>query len=87
MDINNYRVIDLSRTLTPGKEAFKLELNAFFVDEYMDYVKRKENDWYIVEELLACSHVGTHIEMPLHHVKEGKDCAEFRNLLYLVRTV
>ncbi len=77
MDINNYKVIDLSRTLTPGQETFKLELNTFFVDEYVDWVKREENDWYIIEEVLACSHVGTHIEVPLHHVKEGKDCAEF----------
>ncbi len=71
-----YRIIDLSRELIPEKERFKLSIKTFFVDEYIpEGIKRKKDDWYIIQEITACSHIGTHIESPFHHIKEGKDCS------------
>ncbi len=72
-----YRIIDLSRELIPEKERFKLSIKTFFVDEYIpEGIKRKKDDWYIIQEITACSHIGTHIESPFHHIKEGQDCSE-----------
>ena len=59
-----------------AKPRFKLEIDSFFVDEYLPGLHRAEGDWYIIQELTACSHVGTHIEAPLHHIRDGKDVAD-----------
>jgi len=71
-----YRIIDLSRELIPGKERFELAIETFFADEYIPgSIQRKKDDWYIIQEITTCSHIGTHIESPLHHMKNGKDCS------------
>ena len=71
-----YRIIDLSRELIPDKERFKLSIKTFFADEYIpEGIEREKDDWYIMQEITACSHIGTHIESPFHHIKEGKDCS------------
>jgi arylformamidase len=69
------RIVDLSHRLRAGKERFKLEIDTFFVDEYLPGFKRIQDDWYVMQEIHMCSHVGTHIEAPLHHLKEGRDAA------------
>lgn len=70
-------IVDLSRRLIPGKERFRLDIKTFFVEEYIPgYIEREEDDWYIMQDVTLCSHVGTHIESPYHHVKEGKDSSE-----------
>lgn len=71
------RIIDLSHRMKPGKENFKLELKNFFVDEIMPDIKRRKDLWYILSEVTMSSHVGTHIEFPYHHLKEGQDAADF----------
>ncbi len=72
-----YRIIDLSRELIPEKERFKLSIKTFFADEYIaEGINRKKDDWYIIQDITACSHIGTHIESPFHHIKEGQDCSE-----------
>jgi len=72
-----YRIIDLSRELIPDKERFKLSIKTFFADEYIpEGIKRGKDDWYIMQEITTCSHIGTHIESPFHHIKEGKDCSQ-----------
>lgn len=70
------RTVDLTRKIYPGKERFKLEFRTFFVDEYLKGYKRQPDDWYIMQEFTACTHVGTHIEAPLHHLKDGNDISE-----------
>ena len=63
------RVVDLSRLCIPNGEIFKLDIKTFFVDEYVSGIERKTGDWYIVQDVTICSHIGTHIESLYHHVK------------------
>lgn len=70
------RVVDLSHTLLPGKEEYRLEVENKFVEEFMPQQHRSEGDWYIMSQLTMWSHVGTHLEAPLHALKEGKDVSE-----------
>ena len=71
------RIVDLSHKLCPAKEEYKLEVKRYFVDELYPQYKRRPNDWYIMNEVTFLTHVGTHIEVPYHYLKEGKDMAEF----------
>lgn len=70
------RVIDLTRKVVPGKERFRLEINTYNVEDYIPgYIDREPDDWYIIQDLVACSHIGTHIEAPLHHIRNGYDAS------------
>jgi len=71
------RVVDLSHKLCPGREEYKLEAKRYFVDELYPQYKRRPDDWYITSELTFSTHVGTHIEVPYHYLKEGKDISAF----------
>jgi len=71
------RIIDLSHKMIPGKENFKLDVKNYPVEEIMPQVKRRNDLWYILSDVTMSSHVGTHIEFPYHHLKEGQDAAEF----------
>ncbi len=75
--MNISRLIDLSHKMKPGKEDFKLEVKSFPVEEIMPQIKRQKDLWYILSEVTMSSHVGTHIEFPYHHLKEGQDAASF----------
>ncbi len=75
MLLEKARIVDLTRPLHPGKERFTLELSTFQVEELLPEFKRPENDWYILQEWKISSHIGTHIESPYHHLKEGYDVA------------
>jgi len=63
--------------MKPGKENFKLEVKHINVEEIMPQHKRFKDEWYILSEVTMNSHVGTHIEFPYHHIKDGQDAAEF----------
>ncbi len=71
--LDKKRIVDLTRVLTPGQEKFKLELHTYFVDELLPGFHRPEGQWYILQEWEMSSHIGTHVESPYHHVKEGGD--------------
>ena len=71
------RIVDLSHAMVPGKENFKLEVRNYPVEEIMPQVKRRKDLWYILGEVVFSSHVGTHIEFPFHHLKEGQDASRF----------
>lgn len=71
------RIVDLSHRMIPGKENFKLEVRNYPVEEIMPQVKRRKDLWYILSEVVFSSHVGTHIEFPYHHLKEGQNAADF----------
>lgn len=75
MLVENARIVDLTRALHPGKERFTLELSTYQVDELQPEFKCPDNEWYILQEWKIRSHIGTHIESPFHHVKEGYDVA------------
>jgi arylformamidase len=73
--MKNYRVIELSHELVPGKEEYTLEVETRFVDEMLPGYHRPKDAWYVLSKVNMGSHVGTHIEAPLHYLKDGVDVA------------
>ena len=71
------KIIELSHKLIPGKENFKLEINVDDVTKILPEVTHPEDSWYILGEVTMCTHVGTHIEFPYHHWKEGADAMDY----------
>lgn len=71
------RIVELSHKMVPREENFKLELENYPVEKIMPEIKRQKDAWYILSEVTMSSHVGTHIEFPYHHLKEGQDAAGF----------
>jgi arylformamidase len=71
------KFIDLSNRMIPGKEPFKLETRVSDVTDILPEVKHRPDIWYVVGEVTFLTHVGTHIEFPFHHWKEGLDAADF----------
>ena len=73
------RIVDLSHTLFPGKEEYRLEVDTRFTEEWPQFAQyRRLNDaWYLISEVTLNTHVGTHIELPYHHCREGLDAATF----------
>ena len=65
------RIIDLTRRLVPGEEPFTCEVKTFFVEELLPQFHRQPDDWYILQEWKLSSHVGTHVESPFHHLRDG----------------
>ncbi len=70
------RIVDLSHTLLPGEEEYKLEVKNRFVEEFLPEYSRPKGSWYIMSEVTMWSHVGTHLEAPFHCLREGKDISE-----------
>ncbi len=70
-------IVELSHRIIPDHEHFKLETKIVDVTEVLPEVKHRADVWYILGEVDYCTHVGTHIEVPYHHYKEGNDVAEF----------
>ncbi len=71
------KLIELSHRLTPGKEEFQLEIETLNVEEVHTRTVRRPDIWYIIQNVTMSSHVGTHIEFPYHHLKTGKNAAEY----------
>lgn len=70
-------IIDLSQRIVPGREHFKFETRVDDVTNILPEVVHRPDIWYILGEVTMCTHVGTHIEVPYHHWKEGADTANF----------
>lgn len=70
-------VIDLSQRMITGKENFKLETKIDDIAKTLPHTAHRPDVWYILGEVTFCTHVGTHIEMPYHHLKDGLDIADF----------
>jgi len=70
------RIIDLSHELYPGDETSELYLKTYFIDEIFPKYKLSENQWYIIQKVSFMSHIGTHIESPLHFMKDGQDVSK-----------
>jgi arylformamidase len=71
------QIVELSHLMVPGEEEFTLEMKTFPVEEIMPRIKRRQGIWYILGEVRMSTHVGTHIEFPYHHRKDGKSAAEY----------
>ncbi|MEA3334362.1 MAG: cyclase family protein [Chloroflexota bacterium] len=61
------RIVDLTHVLHPFKEQYTLEISQ------RDQRKGSEGD--IMKTVYMWSHVGTHVEAPLHFVEDGGDTA------------
>jgi arylformamidase len=75
MDLKN--LIELSHVLTPGQEEFILEIEIKNTEEVHKNTVRRDDIWYIIQDVKLSSHVGTHIEFPYHHMKDGKDASNY----------
>ncbi len=62
------RVIDLTHTLIPGEEQYTLEVS--------QRGTREGPTGDIMSDVFMWSHVGTHVEVPLHFYAGGKDTAQ-----------
>ncbi|OGO70903.1 MAG: hypothetical protein A2Z49_02550 [Chloroflexi bacterium RBG_19FT_COMBO_56_12] len=73
------RVVDLSHTIIPGKEEYRLEADTRFTEAWPQFspYRRLNDAWYIISEVTLNTHVGTHIEFPYHHFKDGLDAANY----------
>lgn len=71
------RIIDLSHVVVPGKAGRKFSIETIGADEVNPNVIRLENQWYIMHNISMVSHIGTHIEVPYHLLKDGLDLASF----------
>ena len=67
MTIPKGRVVDLTHVLTPFKEQYTLEV--------AQRDKRQGLEGDIMSLVYMWSHVGTHVEAPLHYLRHGADAA------------
>lgn len=65
--MQNKRVIDLTHVMVPGQEQYGLEVSQRGV--------REGPTGDIMSDVSMWSHVGTHVEVPLHFYSGGKDTA------------
>ncbi len=74
-----FRIIDLSHTIIPGKEEYRLEMDTRFTEQWETFAKykREEGHWYVLSEVCFSTHVGTHIEFPFHHFQDGLDASHY----------
>lgn len=75
--MNKDNIIELSHKMVPGKENFKLETHVDDVTKFFPELKHPPDVWYIIGEVTMSTHVGTHIEFPYHHLKEGLDAMDY----------
>jgi len=71
------RIVDLSRTLYPGKEDRRLEIRRGIIP----------SDDTIMHEVDTMSHLGTHVEAPSHFYEDGKDVVDVPLESFLGRAV
>ena len=71
------RIVELSHVMVPGEEEFSLELKTFNVEEVLPRITRRTDVWYVLQELRMSTHVGTHIEFPYHHRRDGKSATDY----------
>lgn len=72
------RIVDLTRIIEPtGSEAErKFVVNFREALQEVPGKVRPEGEWYIMSNVELMNHVGTHIEVPFHCLKEGADLAQ-----------
>ena len=72
------RIVDLTQIIEPtGPDAQR----KFVIHKHDALLEipgkvRPEGEWYIMSDVELMDHIGTHIEVPLHCLKEGADLAE-----------
>lgn len=73
------RIVDLSHIVVPGEEEYRLEVDTRLVDDWPQFARYKRigEQWYIISEVILNTHVGTHIEFPYHHFRDGQEASEY----------
>jgi len=71
------RFVELSHPMVPGGEEFALDMKTFPVETILPRIERRRDIWYVLGEVRMSTHVGTHIEFPYHHRKDGMSAAEY----------
>jgi arylformamidase len=67
LQIPKGRVVDLTHTLYPGREQYVLDIGR--------HNERQGGEGDIMSHVYFWSHVGTHVEAPLHYLAKGSDTA------------
>lgn len=75
--LNNYRIVDLSKWLYPEREMRRLAVRR--------YISEPMNDYH--SEIDIMSHLGTHVEAPLHFNENWKDILGISIEKYMGRAV
>ncbi len=70
VNIPKGRVVDLTHVLHPGQEQYTLEVSR--------RGERMEREGDIMSSVYMWSHVGTHVEAPLHFLSDGGDTASLK---------
>ena len=70
-------IIELSHRMIPQKENFQLQRWTYDVTDLLPDVKHRPDIWYVLSDFLMSSHMGTHIEFPFHHYKQGPSAADY----------
>jgi arylformamidase len=73
------KIHELSYRVDPAKEEYRLEVDSRQVEGWEQFKKypRRPEDHYLISEVNFCTHIGTHVELPFHHIKNGLDAADF----------
>jgi len=74
--IGSYRVVDLTKKLVPGKEKRRLRLKRLSFGK---------NDYFT--DIDITSHLGTHVECPMHYKTEWKDISAMPVTAFIGRAV
>jgi len=77
--MKNQHIHDLSHTIIPGKEEYRLQIDTRPTEQWEQFsqYRRQEGHWYVLSEVTFSTHVGTHIEFPFHHFRDGLDASRF----------
>lgn len=70
------KIVDLSYELHPGDESSELYIKTYSMEEIFPKYKLSKDQWYIIQKISFMSHIGTHIESPLHFIKNGQDVSK-----------
>ena len=77
MNVDFSKVVELSHKMEPGKENFNLQIDVRDVTDILPYVKHRPEIWYVLTDIEMNSHMGTHVEFPYHHWKDGATGGDF----------
>lgn len=68
-------LLDLTHVIDPQKAKRKFSIETIGAETVNKNVVRSEGQWYIMTNISMVSHIATHIEVPYHIFKDGKDLA------------
>ena len=71
------RIVDLTRVIKPttAENPRKFVVRIHDALEEIPGKERPEGEWYVMSDVELMNHVGTHIEVPFHCLKDGQDLA------------